>query len=172
MKNWFITFSILCVWISVAKLEAQTKQIVSTKKFNITGLARGNFYADRLNQSSEITDSVTIPKLNSGHILSDLAFSIRPSKSMEVMAMARIRNDYGGFWGSGVTFDIRQMYVKGVIGGIVRYQLGDINDRMTKYTLWNQDQEFLQTTPTIFKQQFDVLNYDHFYNFNTCHDTS
>lgn len=166
MKNWFITFSILCVWISVAELEAQTKQIVSTKKFNVTGLARGNFYADRLNQSSEIIDSVSTPKLNSGHILSDLAFSIRPNKSMEVLAMARIRNDYGGFWGSGVTFDIRQMYVKGIIGGIVRYQLGDINDRMTKYTLWNQDQEFLQTTPTIFKQQFDVVNYDHFYNFN------
>ena len=89
MKNWFITFSILCFGISVAKLDAQTKQIVSTKKFNITGLARGNFYADRLNQSSEIIDSVSTPKLNSGHILSDLAFSIRPSKSMEVMAMAQ-----------------------------------------------------------------------------------
>jgi hypothetical protein len=93
--------------------------------------------------------------------MADLGLNIRPNKNMEVQGMVRVRNDYGGFWGSGVTFDIRQMYIKGVIGGVVRYQLGDINYRMTKYTLWNSDQELLQSTPTIFRQQYDVLNYDY-----------
>jgi hypothetical protein len=77
--------------------------------------------------------------------------------------MVRIRNDYGGFWGSGVTFDVRQLYVKGVVGGIFRYQLGDINYRMSRYTLWNYNQELSTNTPAILQQQFDVVNYDHFF---------
>jgi hypothetical protein len=134
------------------------------RKFNVTGAARGIFFGDRLDQNVAIEDTITIPRLNSGHVMADLGLNIRPNKNMEIQGMVRVRNDYGGFWGSGVSFDIRQMYIKGVIGGVVRYQLGDINYRMTKYTLWNSDQELLQSTPTIFRQQYDVLNYDHFYN--------
>ena len=136
------------------------------KKFIFTGAARGYFFGDRLDQDLAIEDTITIPRLNSGHVMADLGLNIRPNKNMEILGMVRVRNDYGGFWGSGVTFDIRQLYVKGVIGGVVRYQLGDINYRLTRYTFWNNDQEFLQNTPTIFKQQFDVVNYDHFHNLD------
>ncbi len=136
------------------------------KKFTFTGAARGYFFGDRLDQDLAIEDTITIPRLNSGHVMADLGLNIRPNKNMEILGMVRVRNDYGGFWGAGVTFDIRQLYVKGVIGGVVRYQLGDINYRLTRYTFWNNDQEFLQNTPTIFKQQFDVVNYDHFHNLD------
>ncbi len=133
------------------------------RKVNFTGSARSLFYADDLVQDTTAADTVTVPKLNSGHVLVDLGVNIRPNKQTEILGMVRIRNDYGGFWGAGVTFDVRQLYVKGVIGGIVRYQLGDINYKMTKYTMWNYDQELISNTSSIFQQQTNVMNYDHFY---------
>jgi hypothetical protein len=94
----------------------------------------------------------------------DLGVNIRPNKNTEILGMVRVRNDYGGFWGSGVTFDVRQLYVKGLIGGIFKYQLGDFNYRMSRYTFWNYDQEVISQQPAIFRQQTDVINYEHFYD--------
>lgn len=156
MKFWCVAF--LCATTLSAAAQAPVR------KFSVNGAARGMFYGDQLSQDLAQEDSITIPRLNSGNVLADLGLNIRPNKWMEIQGMVRVRNDYGGFWGSGVTFDIRQMYVKGVIGGIVRYQLGDINYKMTPYTLWNADQEIFQASPTIFRQQWDIVNYDHFYD--------
>ncbi|MBK6483945.1 MAG: hypothetical protein IPG01_12640 [Chitinophagaceae bacterium] len=136
-----------------------------TRKFSFVGGARGIFYGDDLKEDLPEADTVTAPKINSGHVLADLGINIRPNKSTEIQGMIRIRNDYGGFWGSGVSFDVRQLYIKGVIGGIFRYQLGDINYKMTKYTLWNSNQEIVSNMPVVFQQQTDnLVNYDNFYS--------
>ena len=160
MKRTFYTRLILALLLG-SHVSAQAQD---DKKISFTGAARSLFYADKLTQDTSAIDTVTIPKLNSGHVLVDLGINIRPNKNTEILAMVRLRNDYGGFWGSGVTFDLRQMYVKGVIGGIVKYQLGDFNYRMTRYTMWNYDQEVISNAPLAFQQQTDLVNYDHFYN--------
>jgi hypothetical protein len=162
MSKSFCYILLLCSSLAASTAWSQT----APRKFTFTGAARGYFLGDQLDQDVVTEDTVTVPRLNSGHIMADLGLNIRPNKNMEIHGMVRVRNDYGGFWGSGVTFDIRQMYVKGVIGGVVRYQLGDINYRLTRYTFWNNDQEFFAQSPTVFKQQFDVVNYDHFHNFD------
>jgi hypothetical protein len=132
------------------------------KKVSFMGQARAQFYGDRYRAQTE-TDTVTPAKQNSGNTLVDLGVRIRPNKNMEVLGMVRIRNDYGGFWGAGVSFDMRQLYVKGILGNVVRYSLGDINYRMSRYTLWNYDQELISQSPFFLQQQTDVVNYDHFY---------
>lgn len=142
----------------------QTLQAQDEKKVSFTGLARGLYYGDKLTQESTTPDTVTAPRLNSGHVMVDLGVNIRPNKNTEILGMVRVRNDYGGFWGSGVTFDVRQLYIKGVIGGIFKYQLGDFNYRMSRYTFWNYDQEVISQQPAIFRQQTDVINYEHFYD--------
>jgi hypothetical protein len=136
------------------------------RKVTFTGAARGYFMGDNLNQNTAVEDTTTIPRLHSGHVMTDLGTHIRPNSNMEIIGMVRVRNDYGGFWGSGVTFDVRQMSVRGVIGGVVRYQLGDINYRMSRLTMWNEDQEFYKGFSPALRQQMDVINYDHFYNFD------
>lgn len=159
MKQFFT--KILLCWILLAlaaQVSAQTD-----RKVTFTGAARGMFFADHLRQESTTADTTTVPKLNSGNTLADLGIKIHPNKHTEILGMVRIRNDYGGFWGSGVTFDVRQLSVKGVIGGVFRYQLGDINYRMSRYTLWNYDQEVVSGNAAIFRQQTEILNYDHFY---------
>jgi hypothetical protein len=97
-----------------------------TRKITFVGAARAQFFSDHYHSYYE-EDTVTTAKLNSGNTLVDLGINMRPNPQMEIQGMVRVRNDYGGFWGAGVSFDVRQLYVKGVAGGIVRYQLGDIN---------------------------------------------
>jgi len=133
------------------------------RKFTFTGAARGQYFGDHIQLEGE-TDTVTPPKLNSGHVMVDLGLNIRPNRNTEILGMVRVRNDYGGFWGSGVTFDVRQLYVRGIIGGIIKYQLGDFNYRMSRYTMWNYDQEVVSNQPLILQQQSDVVNYEYFFN--------
>jgi hypothetical protein len=153
----------ILLWATLGALQTMHAQ-TAPKKITFTGAARSYFFGDKWDQETAVPDTVTIPLSHSGHVLADLGMHIRPNPNMEIAGMVRVRNDYGGFWGSGVSFDVRQLMVKGVIGGVVRYQLGDINYRMTKFTMWNPDQELMTSAPTIFRQQFDVLNYDHFYD--------
>lgn len=157
MRAIILIFSFFLITIG-----AWSQKSTPEKKVSVVGAARSQFYGDQYAPSQE--DSVTAKKLNSGNVLADLGLKIQANSNMEVLGMVRIRNDYGGFWGSGVSFDVRQLTVKGVIGNAVRYQLGDINYRMTPYTLWNYDQEILSTMPTAFLTQMQAVNYDHFYN--------
>lgn len=147
-------------------VSAQEKDL---RKIVFTGAARGLYFGDRIGQDedtlspSSVGDTVTIPRMNSGHTLVDLGMNIRPNRNTEIQGMVRVRNDYGGFWGSGVSFDIRQLYIKGVAGGIVRYQLGDINYKLSPYTLSNTQQEIISQGPVVFQQQTRLMNYDNFY---------
>ena len=159
MKMKFNTIAIVALSLCYA---AQTQAQQDTRKITFVGAARAQFYSDHYNSYFE-EDTVTTAKLNSGNTLVDLGINIRPNPQMEIQGMVRVRNDYGGFWGAGVSFDVRQLYVKGVAGGIVRYQLGDINYKLTPYTLWNSNQEMITGVPFLLQQQTNVVNYDHFY---------
>ncbi|MFM7728418.1 MAG: hypothetical protein ACKO7B_17100, partial [Flavobacteriales bacterium] len=153
----YTIFLLLCIGCATT-VSAQR----DTRKITFVGAARAQFDSDHYHSYYE-EDTVTTAKLNSGNTLVDLGVNIRPNPQMEIQGMVRVRNDYGGFWGAGVSFDVRQLYVKGVAGGIVRYQLGDINYKLTPYTLWNSNQEMITGVPFLFQQQSDVVNYDHFY---------
>ena len=83
----------------------------TTPKFTVNGAARSIYFADVLEQELAEPDTVTPPRQNSGHALADIGVNIRPSEDLEIQGMVRIRNDFGGFWGAGVTFDIRQLYL-------------------------------------------------------------
>ncbi len=123
--------TILIAFILIANLSwAQNKKIW------VSGAARAVMYGDEYSTEAE-NDTTTPRKLQSGHALVDLGVNIQPSDQILIQGMVRIRNDYGGFWGSGVTFDVRQLYIKGILGGFLKYQLGDINYKLTDYTFKN-----------------------------------
>ncbi len=136
----------------------------TTDKVTVNGSSRALFFADDMQQELTEPDTVTAPKENSGHTLVDLGVNIRPLDHIEIQGMVRVRNDFGGFWGSGITFDVRQLYVKGIIADVVRYQLGDIDYVLTPFTMYNQKEYFLQHTPSTFKQFQQTIDYDMFFN--------
>ena len=111
-----------------------------------------------------VPDTVSAARTQSGHALVDLGLHVQPNPNLEVMGMIRVRNDFGGFWGSGVTFDLRQLWVRGVIADIIRFQLGDIDYRMSPYTFRNEDEWILGGTSTVSQTSLDMLRYDIFQN--------
>ncbi len=119
-----------------------------------------------LNTLAEL-DSASIPKRSGGYALLDLGIKINPNSNTEVMGMFRINNEYGGFWGGGVNFDVRQLYVRGVANDIFRYQLGNIDYKLTPYTFYNHNQDILTSSIGTLGIREDVFNYETFYSDNT-----
>ena len=157
MKN-----TILIAFILIANLSwAQNKKIW------VSGAARAVMYGDDYNTNAE-NDTTTARKLQSGHALVDLGVNIQPNDKILIQGMVRIRNDYGGFWGSGVTFDVRQLYIKGILGGFLKYQLGDINYKLTDYTFKNNVGLINKYGGVLTSVPLEQVQYDLFYmNDNT-----
>ncbi len=137
------------------------------KKFQINGAARGYYFSNELDIAKSL-DTVTTRNANYGHTLLDLGISAFPNKETEIISIFRIRNELGGFWGGGVSFDVRQLTLRGVAGGIVKYEVGDIDLKMTPYTLYNFNEEGYVNEADAFSLRRDIVHYDMFYtNDNT-----
>lgn len=136
--------------------------LAQNKKFQVNGDARGYLFAKSLNIDQEL-DSIQSKKANYGHTLIDLGFSIFPNDKTEIISSFRIRNELGGFWGGGVSFNVRQLTLRGVAGNVVKYELGDIDLKMTPYTLFNNHEEGAVNEGEIFSLRRDIVHYDMFY---------
>jgi hypothetical protein len=112
-------------------------------------------------------DTATAKRNTGGYALIDLGVNIKPNKNTEILGMFRIRNGFGGFWGSGVAFDVRQLYMKGIVANVLRYQLGDLNLKQTPFTLYNHHADAIDSLPDIFNLQRNIVNYENFYMNNT-----
>lgn len=130
------------------------------KKVQFVGGARS------LNTLAEL-DTASTPKRSGGYALLDLGIKINPNSNTEVMGMFRINNEYGGFWGGGVNIDVRQLYVRGVANDIFRYQVGNIDYKLTPYTFYNHNQDILTSSIGTLGIREDVFNYETFYSDNT-----
>ena len=136
------------------QLQAQHKKIWAS------GMARSIFQQNKITTEG---DTVTPVITNSGHALVDLTLNASPNENTYLNAMVRVRNDFGGFWGSGVTFDLRQLYLKGLIKNAVRYQLGDINYKLTPFTFYSNSEEFSGQQNAILDVFRQTVHQDWFY---------
>ncbi len=98
--------------VVIALTLCSTITLAQGKKVWASGAARSVFQQNTLGTEG---DTITPTNLNSGNTLVDVALNARPNANTFVHAMVRVRNDFGGFWGAGVTFDMRQMYLKGLV---------------------------------------------------------
>jgi hypothetical protein len=158
-KNILFLFAISLI---VNTAFAQQKRTVE-----FVGGARSFLSNNEIGLQDSIADTATIKKNTGGYALVDLGVNIKPNKNTEILGMFRIRNGYGGFWGSGVTFSVRQLWLKGVIGDVVRYQVGDLNLKQTPFTLYNHNADRIDSLPAIFNMQQQVVQYEKFYQKNT-----
>ena len=135
------------------------------KKVQFIGGARS--LISHSNFTSEQEDTITAPKSTGGYALIDLGVKINPNANTEILGMFRINNAFGGFWGGGVTFGVRQVHLKGVAGNFLRYQIGNIDYKLTPYTFYNHNADLLVSTFATTKIKEDVLNYESFFGDNT-----
>jgi len=136
----------------------------NTKKFWLSGLSRGVYSLDEL--KGEETDTTSASKAEYGHTLVDLSANIRPNEHTYIRTTIRVRNDYGGFWGSGTTFDLRELYLRGLIANSVRYQVGDMDYKLSPFTFYNNNEDLYENTLGIFNMYSEMMHYDYFFKGN------
>jgi len=68
----------------------------------------------------------------------------------------------GGFWGSGASVTLRDLQLKGIAGGFLKYRFGDIDIKMTPYTLYNYNGELSQNEAEIFRFNRELRESENF----------
>ena len=157
------------------------KKIVSVLTICLTLLAFSGVYAQgdkvqfgaysrALQQTSRLGKSDTLHADNTsqGNLLVDLGIHVNPDKNTQVSTILRLKSDLGGFYGSGNTAAIRQIYVRGILGNFLNYHVGDIFMKMTPYTMYNTDAELSVNEASVFKNlRTDYVYYDNFNKGNS-----
>ena len=128
------------------------------------GMARSLFARDAIGERSA-ADSVSDQSTSAGYNLLDLNVHVNPTPDMEVMAQLRVRNELGGFFGMGTTVDVRQLTLRGTINNKIRYQVGDMFLRQTRFTLFNASSD-AEALGAGFEPYRDIIDYENFYTDN------
>jgi hypothetical protein len=151
------------ILLALLGLSGLSTQAQDGRKLWLSAYSRAVVYSDNFETENQV-DTATARRTQSGHALVDLGMHVEPVKDLEIHGMLRVRNDFGGFWGSGVTFDLRQLWVRGVIADVVKFQLGDLDYKMSPYTFRNEDEWILGGTSDVAQTSLDMLRYDIFQN--------
>ena len=129
------------------------------------GLARSYFARDAIDRTNT-EDTVSAKNASNGYNLLDLNTHVNPIKDIEIFAQLRIRNSFGSFFGSGTEINVRQLRAKGTINDKVRFSIGDLFLKQSRFTLYNYDEELSAYEHDMLKPYRDILHYENFYTEN------
>ena len=151
-------FCAALIWlVGGSDTQAQVKE-----KVWFDGLARSFFARDAVGPH-EYGDSLSAQNVSNGYNLLDLNTHINPIEDFEVFAQLRIRNTFGGFFGSGTSVDVRQLRASGVINEKVRFSIGDLFLEQSRFTLHNWDEEMSWGQEDMDNAYRDIRVYENFY---------
>ncbi|MBO7125605.1 MAG: hypothetical protein J6V74_07185 [Bacteroidales bacterium] len=140
--------------ISGLLVQAQT----ANPKIQFNGMARGDMSHNWLSSD----DTTNVDQSLGGAALIDLHLDIRPSDAVRISSTLRVKNAIGGFWGQGATLELREISIKGVAAKRIKYRFGDIDSRMTPYTLWNYDGECANNEADVFRFIREIRHQENF----------
>ena len=164
MKRSFILLLVCCaVFLSDVYLHAQTNENIW-----FDGLSRSYFARDALDKSTT-DDTISAKNTSNGYNLLDLNTHVNPVKNIEVFAQLRIKNSVESFFGSDTEINVRQLKLKGTINDKVRFSVGDLFLKQSKFTLYNYDEELTGYENDMLKSYRDIIHYENFYTENRWH---
>ena len=147
---------ILIIFLSAMSLHAQLNENIW-----FDGISRSYFARDAIDKS--MSDTLSAKNSSNGYNLLDLNTHVNPIKDLEIFAQLRIRNSFGSFFGSGTQISVRQLSAKGVINNKIRFSVGDLFLKQSKFTLYNYDEELSFFENQILKPYRDIIHYENFY---------
>ena len=147
---------ILIVFLSAMSLHAQLNENIW-----FDGLSRTYFARDAIDKS--MSDTLSAKNSSNGYNLLDLNTHVNPIKDIEIFAQLRIRNSFGSFFGSGTQISVQQLKAKGIINNKIRFSVGDLFLKQSKFTLYNYDEELSFFGSQILKPYRDIIHYENFY---------
>ena len=147
---------ILIIFLSAMSIHAQLNENIW-----FDGLSRSYFARDAIDKS--MSDTLSSKNSSNGYNLLDLNTHVNPIKDIEIFAQLRIRNSFGSFFGSGTQISVRQLKAKGIINNKIRFSVGDLFLKQSKFTLYNYDEELSFFENQILKPYRDIIHYENFY---------
>jgi len=153
-KNILIAFSAL--FLGSLSMFAQEK---TNHKENFFGLGRAVVSNETLSDTTSSNENAT----TNGYTLFDLGVQMQRGDIFRAHAILRIRNEFGGFYGDGVSFDFRELRLEGLIGKKIKYEIGDLDVKLTPYTIHNFEPGFYDYENELIKMKRDIVRYENFY---------
>lgn len=129
------------------------------------GFSRAYFARDAIN-INVTDDTLSARNVTNGYSLLDLNTHVNPIKDIEIFTQLRLKNSFGSFFGSGTEVNVRQLRAKGVINNKIRFSVGDLFLKQSKFTLYNYDEELLSYENDIINPYRDIIHYENFYTEN------
>ncbi len=140
----------------------QEEKPESIVRFN--GLGRTILQNTELGGNVLDTDTISPRRQVDGEFLLDLQINAQPNDKTEVQSILRLRNEFGGFFGAGMSVEVRELWARGIIANALKYHVGDMDVAMTPYTFFNFDEEGFVNNPAAFQPQQDIIHYEQFYH--------
>ena len=159
-RNLLLLIVFVAFFLSDISLHAQSRENIW-----FDGLSRSYFARDAVDNET-IDDTISARNTSNGYNLLDLNTHVNPIDDIEIFAQLRIRNSFGGFFGSGTEINVRQLKAKGVINNKIRFSVGDLFLKQSKFTLYNYDEELSGFENDMLKPYRDIIHYENFYTEN------
>ena len=159
-RNLLLLIVFVAFFLSDISLHAQTRENIW-----FDGLSRSYFARDAVDKGTT-DDTISARNTSNGYNLLDLNTHVNPIDDIEIFAQLRIRNSFGGFFGSGTEINVRQLKAKGVINNKIRFNVGDLFLKQSKFTLYNYDEELSGFENDMLKPYRDIIHYENFYTEN------
>lgn len=112
--------------------------------------------------AGQAKDLSSARKSTDGYTIFDLGVNAQPNEALRASATLRLSNSFGGFYGDGSQFIFRQLRLDGIIGKKVKYEIGDIDLELSKYTLFNFNEIYNDYESDILAQRRSVVEYENF----------
>ena len=159
-RNLLLLIVFVAFFLSDISLHAQSRENIW-----FDGLSRSYFARDAVDNET-IDDTISARNTSNGYNILDLNTHVNPIDDIEIFAQLRIRNSFGGFFGSGTEINVRQLKAKGVINNKIRFSVGDLFLKQSKFTLYNYDEELSGFENDMLKPYRDIIHYENFYTEN------
>ncbi len=142
-------------WAVFAGAKAQTT-------FYLEGLGRALTTSDKLEGDVVEQQDSIVNKGVGGYQLFDMGMNLEREGGFKANFILRAKNQFGGFYGAGVSLDYRQLYLEGIIAKGIKYKIGDIDLGLSSYTLSNSYSTMTKYESDIFKGRRGILEYENF----------
>ena len=159
-RNLLLLIVFVAFFLSDISLHAQNSENIW-----FDGLSRSYFTRDAVDKGTT-DDTISASNTSNGYNLLDLNTHVNPIDDIEIFAQLRIRNSFGGFFGSGTEINVRQLKAKGVINNKIRFSVGDLFLKQSKFTLYNYEEELSGFENDMLKPYRDIIHYENFYTEN------
>ena len=148
MKYIHLTYLLFSVNILVAQFP----------KFQIGGLSRALSDVSKLNPSDTINKDVN-QELN---VIFDLAINANLNKNINFYSEVRLGSSLEVFDTSASFVRIRRILLFGNFTKNISFEVGDIDIKMTPFTLWNTEEEGAINENELFKSYREIQRYENF----------